>query len=285
MIALRCFKKKGPYGRCLIVVFIVFILSQVLVTMTPTMSFNGEVSADNLNRLESDPQHNMDILTKEATDPDLINYVRSKLIERSSHGFYNLTNYWAEDQSPDQSRKIDNYLKKWTNGTFIDIGANDGEKNSITLFFERWRNWSGLLIEPDPIKYSQIKQKGRRVSSINACLRTSDTRPVRMFSGEKIPCLWITTLLYSQNLNTIDLLNIDVSGQESNILESIPYGKFYIRVITVASSIDMLPKLPIMYKYMDGNGFRALHQYVNTIENKTNILFINKENKLAQTVS
>ena len=81
--------------------------------MTPTMSFNGEVSADNLNRLESDPQHNMDILTKEATDPDLINYVRSKLIERSSHGFYNLTNYWAEDQSPDQSRKIDNYLKKW----------------------------------------------------------------------------------------------------------------------------------------------------------------------------
>jgi hypothetical protein len=106
-----------------------------------------------------------------------------------------------------------------------------------------------------------------------------------MFSGKKIPCLSITTLLYSQNLNTIDLLNIDVSGQENNILKSIPYGKFYIRVITVASSIDMLPKLPIIFRYMDGNGFLALHQYVNTIENKTNILFINKKNKLAQTLS
>ena len=106
-----------------------------------------------------------------------------------------------------------------------------------------------------------------------------------MFSGKKIPCLSITTLLYSQNLNTIDLLNIDVSGQENNILKSIPYGKFYIRVITVASSIDMLPILPIIFRYMDGNGFLALHQYVNTIENKTNILFINKKNKLAQTLS
>lgn len=113
MIAFRCFKKKGPYGRCLTVVFIVFILLQVLVTMTPTMSFNGEVSADNLNRLESDQQHNMDIFDKEATDPDLINYVRLKLIEHSSHSSYNLTNYWTEDQTPDQSRKIDNYLKKW----------------------------------------------------------------------------------------------------------------------------------------------------------------------------
>ena len=113
MIALRCFKKKGPYGRCLTVVFIVFILLQVLVTMTPTMSFNGEVSADNLNRLESDQQHNMDIFDKEATDPDLINYVRLKLIEHSSHSSYKLTNYWTEDQTPDQSRKIDNYLKKW----------------------------------------------------------------------------------------------------------------------------------------------------------------------------
>lgn len=77
------------------------------------MTFNGKVSADNINRLESDLQHNKDNFDKDATDPDLINYVRSKLIERSSHGSYNLTNYWTEDQFPDQSRKVDSYLKKW----------------------------------------------------------------------------------------------------------------------------------------------------------------------------
>ena len=34
------------------------------------------------------------------------------------------------------------------NGTFVDVGANDGVSLSNTLTFERDRGWTGLCIEP-----------------------------------------------------------------------------------------------------------------------------------------
>lgn len=36
------------------------------------------------------------------------------------------------------------------NGFFIEAGANDGLEFSNTLYFEKYRNWTGLLIEPLP---------------------------------------------------------------------------------------------------------------------------------------
>ena len=52
----------------------------------------------------------------------------------------------------------------------MECGAFDGERNSNTLFFEKEKNWTGLLIEADPIYYAQLKTKNRKAFSINACL-------------------------------------------------------------------------------------------------------------------
>ncbi len=34
------------------------------------------------------------------------------------------------------------------NGTFLETGGADGVTSSNTLFFDRFLNWNGLLIEP-----------------------------------------------------------------------------------------------------------------------------------------
>ena len=52
----------------------------------------------------------------------------------------------------------------------MECGGLDGERLSNTAFFERRRNWQGLLVEMDPFFYTQLLGKNRRVWSINCCL-------------------------------------------------------------------------------------------------------------------
>jgi hypothetical protein len=57
-----------------------------------------------------------------------------------------------------------------TNGFFIESGAFDGEYLSNSLFFERFRNWTGLLVEPNPFQFKRLMNKNRKAYAINACL-------------------------------------------------------------------------------------------------------------------
>lgn len=48
---------------------------------------------------------------------------------------------------------LDRKLLRWLDrrgGFFIEAGANDGITQSNTLYFERYRGWTGLLVEPIP---------------------------------------------------------------------------------------------------------------------------------------
>jgi len=59
--------------------------------------------------------------------------------------------------------KIDKKLLKYinySNGFFIELGANDGLAQSNTIFFEKFRNWHGILIEPIPLKFHECKKIG-----------------------------------------------------------------------------------------------------------------------------
>ena len=55
-------------------------------------------------------------------------------------------------------------------GFFVECGALSGERISNSLFFEKTRHWSGLLIEADPMNYAILKTKNRKAFTINACL-------------------------------------------------------------------------------------------------------------------
>ena len=55
-------------------------------------------------------------------------------------------------------------------GFYVESGAFDGERSSNTMYLERERGWTGLLVEMDPYFYTQLIGKSRRSWSINACL-------------------------------------------------------------------------------------------------------------------
>ncbi len=58
---------------------------------------------------------------------------------------------WALDRL---DKKLARFIPQ-TGGFFIEAGANDGVEQSNTLFFERYRHWTGLLIEPIPELYAK----------------------------------------------------------------------------------------------------------------------------------
>ncbi|ORC86680.1 putative methyltransferase [Trypanosoma theileri] len=53
---------------------------------------------------------------------------------------------------------LQRFLGNVTNGFFIELGAFDGMSFSSTYFFERFMNWSGLLIEASPVSIAEHRQ-------------------------------------------------------------------------------------------------------------------------------
>ena len=44
-------------------------------------------------------------------------------------------------------------------GFYVDCGANDGVNQSTTWYFENQLSWKGILIEPIPSVFDELKKK------------------------------------------------------------------------------------------------------------------------------
>src|ERR1700685_2673703 len=54
-------------------------------------------------------------------------------------------------------RKLEKYLD-YNGGFYVELGANDGITQSNTAYFERRRNWKGVLIEPSHRNFLKCRQ-------------------------------------------------------------------------------------------------------------------------------
>jgi FkbM family methyltransferase len=68
-------------------------------------------------------------------------------------------------------KKIERYLP-YNLGYFVELGANDGIRQSNTLYFERKKKWRGILIEPTPHNYLKCLDNRSSDNHIfcNACV-------------------------------------------------------------------------------------------------------------------
>lgn len=95
-------------------------------------------------------------------------------------GTYNLDNPHKMNWSQyGQDRFIDDYFKQKEGGTFLEVGGYDGELHSNTLFLERSRGWSGVLVEANPFTFEIMKSRDRKCWMVHACV--SNTVPEMKF--------------------------------------------------------------------------------------------------------
>lgn len=91
------------------------------------------------------------------------------------------------------------------NGFFVELGANDGIRQSNTLHLEKYHGWGGVLIEPE-IKNFEKCEKNRKAKVVNAACVSF------MYNKKTVP------LIYS------DLMTIASSGVETDILKPVEHA-------------------------------------------------------------
>ncbi|WAQ94261.1 STAR-like protein, partial [Mya arenaria] len=173
-----------------------------------------------------------------ADDPRLIRLIRDYYIDPPSTEKYNLDNPDSLEYSVGQT--------PFEGGFYIECGGLDGERGSNTLFFEKVRRWNGLLIEADESNYALLKGKHRKAFTMNACLNTESGRVVH---GEEarnwirnrhlkidevsVQCFPLYSILLALNQLTVDFFSLDVEGDEMRVLQTIPFDKIDIKMMTV----------------------------------------------------
>jgi FkbM family methyltransferase len=164
-------------------------------------------------------------------------------------------------------RKLERYLD-FDGGFFVEAGANDGIAQSNTLYFERHRNWRGLLIEPVPAlawrcrisrpksvtvnaALGPLEEEGTRVgmtycnlmSTIDGAMASSEEQDAHIQAGAEVqdvrpyrltvPCTTLTGVLKRYQIGRIDLLSLDVEGYEASVLRGIDFNRFRPRYLLV----------------------------------------------------
>jgi len=144
-------------------------------------------------------------------------------------------------------QKLNELFKNRENGFYIELGANDGLTQSNTAFFEKYKNWTGILIEPSIKAFNLCKINRPNSICINcACVsndyqnnyisgdfNTSDLMAsiggLRLNNHDSciVPAKTLEEILNCQKLtNDIDFLSLDVEGYELNVLKGLNLNKY-----------------------------------------------------------
>lgn len=153
--------------------------------------------------------------------------------------------------------------KDLRNGVFVEIGAGDGEQNSLSLFFEKELNWTGLLIEGATPNAAKLKETRKRKPSTLRVLNAvcANARSVNMIgNGDsagfeesmspeekkeggkvwdskwqkpyKVSCLRLAEVLKTSNISAVDLMTIDVKATDvANILQGLDFNAVSIKIL------------------------------------------------------
>ena len=165
----------------------------------------------------------------------------------------------------------------YKDGFFVELGANDGIRQSNTFYFEKNLNWNGILIEPIKSKFIKCKKidlknffiiklvwdlifKSDKIKMIYSDLMTTinDNRIINkvdsskhalkgeqyLQKNEKVKEFIVETITLNQNFDDVkapimmDFLSLDVEGSEIEVLNGIDFVNYNFKYIMVESRND-----------------------------------------------
>jgi FkbM family methyltransferase len=164
-------------------------------------------------------------------------------------------------------------FKDQKTGFYVDVGANDPDKNSVTKYFYL-AGWRGINIEPIPELVEKLNQsrpedanvgvaiserpgeltlyKGTMHKSVNASgLSTLDPKIAAShrakgyeFTKIKVPVITLNAVLdeHAKDKPEITFLNVDVEGFEKQVLSSIDFKRYQPRVVMAEATAPLTEK-------------------------------------------
>lgn len=134
---------------------------------------------------------------------------------------------------------------EFARGTFVELGALDGNLFSNTNMLERCFNWTGLLIEANPENAAKLVKSTRRASKVHSAVcegvsQVNITRHGREVAGQPelmsethkklwsssagsvaVPCRPLPSLMAGAGLLNATFLSLDVEGAEELVLQTV----------------------------------------------------------------
>ena len=169
----------------------------------------------------------------------------------------------------------ESFFKEKDNGTYLEIGADDGIRFSNCFFFEKL-GWTGIAIEPREDAYEKLinnrKCKCIKVAlsdkeeetefldikgyglGLSGLINKYDQRHINRIYNEiqhqdnkgneivKMKTQKLSNILNDNKFLDIDFLSIDTEGSELDILKTLDFNKVKIKIITIEDNYND-PKL------------------------------------------
>ena len=185
--------------------------------------------------------------------------------------------------------KLEKFLN-YNNGYFVELGANNGFDQTNTLYFEKYRGWRGVLVEPTLHNYLFCRKNRSSENKFfcNACtsfeykekfveiiysnlmsapvgLESDIDNPLKHASEGKqfmqpfeenvsfgaVAKTLNQILIEAEAPNVIDLLSLDVEGAEIEVLKGIDHNKFKFKFICVENrDFEKLNQLMEQWDYV-----------------------------------
>ena len=207
-----------------------------------------------------------------------------------SHEQYDMLEYRAKLGSNSQyglDRLVDELLGLKVGGFFVECGASDGVHVNDTLFFEKYRGWTGLCIEPrehhfedlcrnrkcicenvlvsdksgEVVDFWECRGYGQGCSGIIRNYHPEMAKRVKHYekshgSSHKIrqlPTVTIMDLFKKHKVTKVDYFSLDVEGSELKVLQGIDFDKVDIDIFSIENEYGDLTVIP---KFMASVGYR-----------------------------
>ena len=159
----------------------------------------------------------------------------------------------------------DKFFKNQRNGFFIEIGAFDGIEGSNCCYFEKYESWEGIAIEASPKQFQKL-QKNRKCEMINAVIGPEEKEVefceitegftqmsgiynsnykdslnrIQKKSNSKINIIKTNSTTFEKIIPSnriVDIVSIDIEGNELEVIKSIDFNKHEIKVILLENNI------------------------------------------------
>jgi len=228
-------------------------------------------------------------------DPSLVSRLQEHYLHPPSTKEYNVSMIASLEPESYSQFGQDLFLDKFVfkgqvkEGFFIEAGADDFVHHSNTLWFEMKYQWTGVLVEANPIRFPRGYFANRKAWGAPFCLATQSRPHYSPFTTSTIEggmsglipehneedkmlglsydlqCFPLFTMVLALGSPTINYLSLDIEGAEFLVLKSIPWDKVDIEVLVI--ELEHAGKVfpgsrKDVHKFLAGKGY----EYVGTLE-------------------
>lgn len=204
----------------------------------------------------------------------------------------------SRSQFFEETRAIHKYFKGYMGGTFLELGALDGQLYSNTLVLDKQMHWRGVLIEGSPRSFAALKKNRPDQITMNAVICNNEStvhylegasaccRGVVEFMGKEkqdrllahkkgklkaTPCVPLRSLFSSIGINHVNLFFLDVEGAELSVLQTIDFDSVSFDVLCVEGGKD---REAFYIEYLQPRGYRLVNE---TVKKRKNTWFLRND--------